>query len=77
MAPACTTCHYLGLTSALAEGTVADSVVHVASALRTCGELFMAPCFNSPTHASSAVIMVPCNQVLVQLEFTEHRAGLD
>jgi hypothetical protein len=49
MASACTTCHYLGLTSALVEGTVADSIVHVASALRTCGELFIAPCFNSPT----------------------------
>ncbi|KAJ4984426.1 hypothetical protein SVAN01_10061 [Stagonosporopsis vannaccii] len=32
MAPACTACHYLGWTSALVEGTVADHVVHVASA---------------------------------------------
>ncbi|KAJ8113635.1 hypothetical protein OPT61_g4267 [Boeremia exigua] len=32
MAPAYTACHYLGLTSALVEGTVADNVVHVASA---------------------------------------------
>lgn len=49
VAPACTTCHCLGLTSALVKGTVADSVIHVASALRTCGELFVAPCSNSPT----------------------------
>lgn len=32
VAPMCTTCHHLGLTSALVEATVADSVVHVASA---------------------------------------------
>ena len=48
VASACTTCHYLGLTSALVEGTVADSVVHVASAPPNSRRAFMAPCFNSP-----------------------------
>lgn len=49
MAPTCTACHHLGLTSAPEEVRSQTVSFMLLLNLRVCGELCMAPCFNGPT----------------------------
>ena len=49
MAPTCTACHRLGLTSAPEEVRSQTVSFMLLLNLRVCGELFMAPCLNGPT----------------------------
>ena len=49
MAPTCTACHHLGLTSVPEEVRSQTVSFMLLLNLRVCGELCMAPCFNGPT----------------------------